>query len=228
MVTQPAALWLVGMAGFFAGASKAPVSTLIMVSEMAAGYDLLVPLMLTTAVAYLLTPRRISIYEKQLDSRADSPAHEGEYMVDLLERIHVQQAMPKLEKLAVLRLDAPLLEVLDAVADSKQHVFPVLDAQGELYGVILFDDIRLFFTERNFPKHVVIAQDLLAQNLVTVTPDEDLASALQKLRHSMQVELVVVEQKGSRKVVGILGRRDILSTYQDRVRPGAPDTGANL
>ncbi len=88
------------MAGFFPGVSKAPVSTLIMVSEMAAGYDLLVPLMLTTAVAYLLTPRRISIYEKQLDSRADSPAHEGEYMVDLLERIHVQQAMPKLEKLA--------------------------------------------------------------------------------------------------------------------------------
>jgi CIC family chloride channel protein len=228
VVAQPAAFVLVGMAGFFAGVSKAPVATLIMVSEMATGYGLLVPLMLTTAVAYLLTPRRISIYEKQLDSRADSPAHEGEYVVDLLERIHVQEAMPKLEKLAVLRLDAPLLEILDAVADSKQHVFPVLDAQGELYGVILFDDIRLFFTERNFPKHVVIAQDLLAQNLVTVTPDEDLASALQKLRQSMQVELVVVEQKGSRKVVGILGRRDILSTYQDRVRTRAPDTGAKL
>ncbi len=228
VVAQPAAFVLVGMAGFFAGVSKAPVATLIMVSEMATGYGLLVPLMLTTAVAYLLTPRRISIYEKQLDARADSPAHEGEYVVDLLERIRVREAMPKLEKLAVLRLDAPLLEILDAVADSKQHVFPVLDAQGELHGVILFDDIRLFFTERNFPRHVVIAQDLLAQNLVTVTPDDDLASALQKLRQSMQVELVVVEQKGSRKVVGILGRRDILATYQDRVRPGAPDTGANL
>jgi CIC family chloride channel protein len=103
------------------------------------------------------------------------------------------------------------------VADSKQHVFPVLDALGDIQGVILFDDIRLFFTERNFPKQVVIAQDLLAQNLVTVTPDEDLASAMQKLRQAMQVEMVVVEREGSRRVVGIVGRRDVLSTYHDRV-----------
>jgi len=58
----------------------------------------------------------------------------------------------------------------------------------------------------------------LAQNLVTVTPDEDLASAMQKLRQSMQVEMVVVEREGSRRVVGILGRRDVLSTYHDRVQ----------
>jgi CIC family chloride channel protein len=153
-----------------------------------------------------------------VESRVDSPAHEGEYVVDLLERIRVREAMPKIEKLAVLRLDAPLSEILDTVADSKRHVFPVLDAQGELRGVILFDDIRLFFTERNLPSNVVVAQDLLAKNLVTVTPDEDLASAMQKLRQSMQVELVVVEREGSRHVVGIVGRRDVLSTYHDRVQ----------
>jgi CIC family chloride channel protein len=218
VVTQPAAFALVGMAGFFAGVAKTPVSSLIMVSEMTTGYGLLAPLMLTTAVGYLLVPRRLSIYENQVESRVDSPAHEGDYVVDLLERIRVREAMPKIEKLAVLRLDASLPEILDTVADSKQHVFPVLDAHGDLHGVILFDDIRLFFTERHFPKHAVIAQDLLAQNLVTVTPDEDLASAMQKLRQSMQVELVVVEREGSRHVVGIIGRRDVLSTYHDRVQ----------
>jgi CIC family chloride channel protein len=217
VVTQPAAFALVGMAGFFAGVAKTPVSSLIMVSEMTTGYGLLAPLMLTTAVGYLLVPRRLSLYENQVESRVDSPAHEGEYVVDLLERIRVREAMPKIEKLAVLRLDTPLPEILDTVADSKQHVFPVLDAHGDLQGVILFDDIRLFFTERNFPKQVVIAQDLLAQNLVTVTPDEDLASAMQKLRQAMQVEMVVVEREGSRRVVGIVGRRDVLSTYHDRV-----------
>jgi CIC family chloride channel protein len=218
VVTQPAAFALVGMAGFFAGVAKTPVSSLIMVSEMTTGYGLLAPLMLTTAVGYLLVPRRLSIYENQVESRVDSPAHEGDYVVDLLERIRVREAMPKIEKLAVLRLDAPLSEILDTVADSKRHVFPVLDAQGELRGVILFDDIRLFFTERNLPSNVVVAQDLLAKNLVTVTPDEDLASAMQKLRQSMQVELVVVEREGSRHVVGIVGRRDVLSTYHDRVQ----------
>jgi CIC family chloride channel protein len=228
VVAQPAAFALVGMAGFFAGVAKTPVSSLIMVSEMTTGYGLLAPLMLTTTVGYLLVPRRLSIYENQVESRVDSPAHEGDYVVDLLERIHVREAMPKIQKLAVLRLDASLPEILDTVADSKQYVFPVLNAQGELHGVILFDDIRLFFTERNLPKQAVIAQDLLAQNLVTVTPDEDLASAMQKLRQAMQVEMVVVEREGSRHVVGIVGRRDVLSTYHDRVRPGAADAGAKF
>ncbi len=218
VVMQPAAFALVGMAGFFAGVAKTPVSSLIMVSEMTTGYGLLAPLMLTTAVSYVLIPRRLSLYENQVDSRADSPAHEGDYVVDVLERMHVREAMPKLEKLATLKLDATLEEILDTVAGSKQHVFPVLDPQGDLRGVIVFDDIRLFFTERNLPKTAIVAQDLLAHNLVTCYPDEDLSSALHKLRQSMQVELVVVETDGSRKPAGIIGRRDILALYQDRVR----------
>jgi chloride channel protein, CIC family len=94
----------------------------------------------------------------------------------------------------------------------------VLDAQGELYGVILFDDIRLFFTERNLPQQAVVAQDLLASNILTVHPGEDLMSTLRKFRETDQMELVVVDEKNPRHVVGILSRRDVLSTYQDRVQ----------
>jgi len=218
IVTQPAAFALVGMAGFFAGVSKTPVASLLMVSRMAAGSGLLVPLMLATAVGYLLMRRRDSIYENQVESRVQSPAHAGEYVVDTLEGIRVRDVMPQPSQLTTLRFDAPLAEVLDTVADTKQHVFPVLDAQGDLQGVILFDDIRLFFTERNFPKQVVVAQDLLTPNVVTVHPDEDLASAMQKLRRSLQVELAVVERENPRRVIGILGRRHVLSMYQDRVQ----------
>ena len=215
---HPAAFALVGMAGFFAGVSKTPVASLLMVSRMASGSGLLVPLMLTTAVCYLLVPRNVSIYENQVDSRADSPAHEGEYMVDALEGLFVRDAMPKTFQPITIRFDAPLPEILDTVADSRWHVFPVLDAAGGLQGVILFDDIRLFFTERNLPKQAVVAEDLLTPNLVTVHPDEDLMSTLKKFRETEQVELVIVKHENPRRVVGILSRRDVLSTYQDRVQ----------
>jgi CIC family chloride channel protein len=218
VVTQPAAFALVGMAGFFAGVAKTPVSSLIMVSEMTTGYGLLTPLMLTTAVGYLLVPRRLSLYENQVESRVDSPAHEGEYMVDTLEGMFVRDAMPKGSPPTTILFDAQLPDILDAVADSRRHVFPVVDTQGELQGVILFDDIRLFFTERNLPRQAVVAQDLLTPNLVTVHPDEDLMSALRKFRETLQVELVVVERENPRRVVGVLSRRDVLSTYQDRVQ----------
>jgi chloride channel protein, CIC family len=215
---QPAGFALVGMAGFFSAVSKTPVASLLMVSRMASGSGLLVPLMTATAVGYLLTPRHDSIYENQVDSRIDSPAHRGEYVVDTLDGMRVADMLPKDATLTMLRLDASLPEILDTVAASKQYVFPVLDARGELAGIILFDDIRLFFTERNLPSNAVIAEDLLAKDLVTIHLTEDIASVMRKLQESMHVELVVVEQEGSRKVVGILGRRHILSVYQNRVQ----------
>jgi chloride channel protein, CIC family len=221
VVTQPSAYVLVGMAGFFAGVSKAPVATLIMVSEMTTGYGLLAPLMLTTAVAYVLTPRRISIYENQVDSRVDSPAHEGEYAVDILERIHVSDALPKDKPVISFRPETQLPEILEGVAACKQHAFPVLADGGGLRGVIYFDDIRIFFTERGLPARAVVAQDLLASNFTTVLLNEDLASALRKFRTTIRDELPVVDPADTKRVVGILNRRDLMVAYHDRMHQHA-------
>ncbi len=75
---------LVGMAAFFGGAAKAPIGALLMISEMTLGYGLLVPLMLTCAIAVMLVPRHVSIYEEQVDSMLQSPAHFGRYMTWVL------------------------------------------------------------------------------------------------------------------------------------------------
>ena len=217
IVLQPSAFALVGMAGFFAGVAKTPISTLIMVSEMTGGYGLLAPLMLVTALGYLLTPRRTSIYEKQVDSRIDSPAHEGEFVTDVLEKLRVRDTIAKDAPITTFRPDTPLSEILDAVADSQQYAFPVLNADGMLHGVIFFDDIRIFFAERRLPAHAVVAQDLLAASVTVVSLDEDLASALKKFRLTMASGLPVVESEDSRKLVGVLNRRDVIVAYHDRL-----------
>ena len=217
VVTQPAAFALVGMAGFFAGVAKAPVSSLIMVSEMTTGYGLLAPLMLSTAIGYLLTPKRISIYENQVDSRLDSPANEGEFLMDVLERIEVKDALPSAANPVTFRRDTPLSEILEAVSTSMQHVFPVLNADDTMAGVIYFDDIRIFFTERGLPPRAVVAQDLLAPVMTVVSLDEDVSSALRKFRMTMREELPVVAADDSKRVVGVLSRHHVLLAYHDRV-----------
>jgi CIC family chloride channel protein len=188
-----------------------------MVSEMTSGYGLLAPLMLTTGVCYLLTPRRVSLYEHQVDRRIDSPAHEGEFVVDVLERLRVREAMAKDAKLTVFRRDAPLAEMLEGFATSKQHIFPVLEDGELLHGIIYFDDIRAFFTERGLPSRAVVAQDLLAASYTVVALDEDLASALRKFRTSRLEELPVVDAEGSRHFVGVLSRRDVIAAYHDKM-----------
>jgi len=215
IITQPAAFVLVGMAGFFAGVAKVPVSSLVMVSEMTTGYGLLVPSMLTNGIAFLFTPRSISMYEQQVNARVDSGAHAGEYFFDVLERIPVSQYLKSGEKLLDFRRDTPLADVLDVVSDTQQPIFPVLNADGSLYGVIDIDDIRVVLGTYSLPSGLVIAQDLCYEKFQTITPEESLAVALRKVRNTRLEALPVVKSDDSRIPIGILSRRDIGNAYHD-------------
>jgi chloride channel protein, CIC family len=84
---QPmAAFVVVGMAAVFGGAARIPLATLMMVTEMTGGYDLLVPAGLAILLSYLVQGRlstRLkyrSLYEGQVRGRAQSPAHYVEHM----------------------------------------------------------------------------------------------------------------------------------------------------
>ncbi|CAN5477605.1 chloride channel protein [soil metagenome] len=217
---QPAAFVLMGMAGFFAGVAKAPISSLVMVSEMTMGYGLLVPLMTTTAVAYLLTPKSISIYEKQVMSRVDSPAHEGEFVIDVLEGMKVRDVVNLNTAPAMFHGNTALADIFPAVVRGRQQVFPIINDDGTLKAVLDVDDIRLFLTEHGVPAALLVADDLRATDYRVVTLDEDLASALRKLQAVQLEELPVIESDESKKVVGILGRRDIIAAYHGQMYAG--------
>ena len=84
---QPdAAFVIVGMAAVFAGAARVPIATLLMVTEMTGGYQLLVPAALAIMVAYVVqrqfsvSLRYPTLYEGQVVGRPDSPAHQIEHL----------------------------------------------------------------------------------------------------------------------------------------------------
>ena len=64
------------MMTLFGGIAKAPLAIMIMVSEMTGNYSLLVPSMVSVVIAYFLTGDSY-IYENQVNTRADSPAHQS-------------------------------------------------------------------------------------------------------------------------------------------------------
>lgn len=82
----PAPFAVVGMAAVFAGAAHVPIATLMMVTEMTGGYTLLVPAALAVMLSYLVQTRLVgrrkyrSLYEAQVTSRAESPAHHAEHL----------------------------------------------------------------------------------------------------------------------------------------------------
>lgn len=110
---QPTAPFVVvGMAAVFAGAAHVPIATMFMVTEMTGGYTLLVPAALAVMVSYLVQmrlARRLpvrSIYEAQVRSRADSPAHHGRLLGVALQILREQnvRALPNLGELNLLDL----------------------------------------------------------------------------------------------------------------------------
>lgn len=117
---QPAAPFVVvGMAAVFAGAAHVPVASLMMVTEMTGGYTLLVPAALAVMVSYLvhrrIAPRGLyqGLYEAQVLTRADSPAHHAEHLriaLRLLKERRVLDAdgIGQLDFLSLLRTGIPI------------------------------------------------------------------------------------------------------------------------
>ena len=73
-IRMPEMFILVGMASFFAGATKAPIAGVVMVCEMTGSYSLL-PGLLIAAVMHMAFSRNWSIYKSQVLNKFASPAH---------------------------------------------------------------------------------------------------------------------------------------------------------
>lgn len=202
---------LVGMAGFWAGVANVPVASLLMVSEMTAGYTLLVPLMLVTAVAYSLSYRRRSIYEKQVPTRVDSPAHTGDFVTDVLEGIHVREVL-RPDPVDTVHEETSVSDLLEHVADSRQVCFPVLDHEDRLTGLVSLHDIRSVFNEPELG-HLLIAKDIAETRVPTVTTGETLNVALRRFITNNAEELPVVDEDAPDRVVAMLNRRDLIMAY---------------
>lgn len=105
----PAIFVVVGMAAVFGAAARVPIATMLMVTEMAGGYHLLVPAGLAVMIAWLLQVqlssflRYRSLYEGQVPTRQDSPAHYLEHIQIALNLLG-RRALPLTDKVGHLNL----------------------------------------------------------------------------------------------------------------------------
>lgn len=215
-VPQPEAYVLVGMGGFFAGVAKVPLTALLMVSEMSGSYALLVPLMLVSIINVAVLSSRVTLYEEQLPSLIDSPAHLGDFVVDVLARIRVRDVFDARRPVHQIPQDLPLPEIVQVVARAKSSYFPVVDSEGLMTGIFSLRDIRAVL-EGNGAGGLVVAADLATFPVLTVTPDDDLHTALRLFTRKNIDELPVVRPETPRKVVGMLRRKDVIAAYDDQL-----------
>ncbi|PLX67164.1 MAG: chloride channel protein [Denitrovibrio sp.] len=214
LAPEPGAYVIVGMAGFFSGIANTPLSTIIMVSEMTGNYHLLVPSMWVSTLAFLLL-RKTKMYENQVAMRSESPIHKGEFFVQVLQDINVKDVMRP--DPITIREDMGFDAVLHFIPKTKHNNFPVIKDDGTLVGILLFEEIREFVFEEGL-EDIVVAGEVCEREVPTILPSSSLADAIESIGFKNVELLPVVDEEDNTKLVGIITRRDIISTYNKVLR----------
>ena len=216
IVAEPAAFVLVGMGGFLAGVAKVPVAAMIMVAEMTGGYSLILPMMVTSGLAYLMLGKRVTLFEKQVGTRVDSPAHIGDYAVDIMDRLIVRDAVPEDRRIDTVAEGMGFENMMQFMVNSNQEDFPVVDGNGRLTGVLSMTDLREAMAHTSIHSFL-LAKDIATGNVVAVTMEDSLNTALKLMAEANVRELPVVIQGDQTQVISSINRKDITRTYHDEM-----------
>jgi len=206
---DPGAFALVGMGTFYGGLAHVPVSSLIMVCELAGSYDLLVPLMLAEGIAFVALRKRY-LYHAQVPTHDDSPAHQRPGGLDFLTAARVEDLMIRPTAYATFEPRTPLSEMTRALAQTGwQSAFPVLDPDGLVLGVVGADLVGIL-TPESGAQELAVAADLMRPR-ATVEPTDPVRRAAELLLETELRQLPVVGP--DRRVMGFIGESDVMRAH---------------
>ena len=106
----------------------------------------------------------------------------------------------------------PFRELIHLVAQSTETLFPVVDGQGRLTGIFTLHDLRLALVGSEWGP-LVLADDLAYRPVLSVTPDDNLHTALRRMTELNIDEIPVVDPEDPTHLLGLLSRRDLTLAY---------------
>ncbi|MDY6783800.1 MAG: chloride channel protein [Cyanobacteriota bacterium] len=218
---SPATFALVGMAAFFSSVARVPVTAIVIIFEMTAAFNLVLPLMIGSAIAYLVasTLTRGSLYERLLEVGGIELKDEATPN-DLLSGLTAADVMQR--RVDTVLAQMSLDEAFQVFADAHHEGFPALD-EGRLVGTITVTEANLA-KRRGQPGETLVAE-VMTRNPVTVGASAPLSDVLYLMKRYQLTHLPVTE---GNKLIGIITRTDIIRTEADRLNPSGSQTRAKV
>lgn len=215
IVSDPGGYGVVGMGAMLGAAIQAPMTAIIMIFELTNVYSVILPMMTACITATLVQKKIVkgSIYTLSL-ARKGIDINAGREM-GILSGLHVEDIM----ETSVIAIPAatPYETILGRCLKGGADYLYVVDEKGNLEGVISFSDLKEFVFEESL-RNLILAKDLCNSDVVFVTPDESLASALNKFSFIDMEQLPVVERSnGSHMLKGMIGRSHLLNAYRQEM-----------
>ena len=202
---------LVGMAGVMAGVMNAPLTGIFLIAELSGGYGLFIPLMIVSAVSYVidyyLDPD--SIYTKQLRERGLLLTHDKDSSVMVF--LHVDELMET--DFLQINTSYTLGDIVKIVQKGRRNIFPVVDDNERLLGVVHLDDIRNDMFDPS--KYDTRITEYMTQPADRIRPNEQTASVLKSFEANSTWMLPVVDKRG--RYMGFISKSRILAAYRQQL-----------
>jgi CIC family chloride channel protein len=209
--SSPQPFVVVGMMALFGAVAHAPIAVIIMVSEMSGTYTMLAPAMIAVGLAYVIVGRN-TIYESQVLSLAQSPAHKYEYISPVLNVMRVDQAM--IDNCSTVSPDASV-EKAAQVIKACRVAAPVVNDRGELAGIVANEDILPIPLDK---RGMIKVEGIMSTNLIVIHAEETLEHALELIVSRGVAVLPVVDRRDPTRLLGLVTRQSIIRAYESEAK----------
>ncbi|MEO5601223.1 MAG: chloride channel protein [Cyclobacteriaceae bacterium] len=206
---------LVAMAGILSGVFYAPLTAIFLIAEITGGYELMIPLMIVSAlsvtVTHLFNP--LSMDSRKLSSMLHGSIETRDKF--LLSKLDVSELIET--NFSTVRPEYNLKALIKVIANSNRNIFPVIDEQKKLIGIVHLDKIRSVIFDASHNQSILV-RDLMTQPAAVIHANENLHQVLSKFEETKLWNLPVVHRG---QYVGFLSKSSILTRYRNELLDSA-------
>jgi CIC family chloride channel protein len=203
---------LVGMAGSLAGIFHSPLTAIFLIAELTGGYGLMIPLITVSAISTWISKylNPASLDETILNQKLKGFSFDKD--VQVLSFLNVKEFIEN--DFGVVKQGTRLRDFISIISHSKRNIFPVLNGNGGLEGIIMLDDIREVMFDHSLYDTVIVDQ-LMQPPLVKVSSEDSMSTVMEKFdKHD--IWSIPVEQSG--RYLGFISKSKIFSSYRENLK----------
>ena len=220
---------LLGMAAVLAAAGRAPITAIMLAFEMAGNFEVILPLMAVTSIAYLITraiEHAVGVYhDRPAVARGD----------DLLHQVLLSRVMTRDFETVLPTL--PLTELVQRFNETGHHGFPVVDENSRLVGIVAMSDLENSMlgsgarqpTSSEDEVEPSLVADIMTTDLTVAYPSDTLYQAFMKMSWRNVGRIPVVKPDDHSRMVGLLRRNDLIEAFSHVPRAsGGPESELSI
>lgn len=202
---------LMGMAGTMSAVMHAPLTGVFLIAELTGGYNLFLPLMITSIGSYVTirTFEPHSLYTMRLAQKGELLTHHKDKAVLTLMNVG---SVIETDFIAV-RPDMSLGDVVkEAIAKSSRSMFPVVNTEGVLLGIVLVDNIRNIMFRPELYERFRVSRFMVSPP-ARIVNDMPMEKIMHIFDDTKAWNLPVVDTEG--KYIGFVSKSKIFNAYRE-------------